>query len=112
MSVSGDFGEPPAGINLSDDQSGQIIGAVTTLMVLSSVFIVVRLFTRFFQKAGGLAADDYLIVVGWVRIILSVCPKIIIDFSSDIYYWYSGMLSVIDTLRMWQASLGHHSRRP
>lgn len=66
MSASGDFAGLPDGINLNDDQSGSIIGAVVTLMVLSIIFIVVRLFTRVYQKGGGLTADDYLICVGWV----------------------------------------------
>jgi hypothetical protein len=66
MSSSGVFGPAPAGTDLSENQDGQIFGAVVTLMVLATVFVTIRIFTRVFARNGGMAADDYLILVGWV----------------------------------------------
>ncbi|RDW82530.1 hypothetical protein BP6252_03642 [Coleophoma cylindrospora] len=66
MSASGDFGPAPEGLDLSENQNGQIFGDVVSLMVLATVFVVVRVFTRVFARTGGMAADDYLIIVGWL----------------------------------------------
>ena len=80
MSASGDFGDAPAGIDLTDDQSNSIIGAVTTLMVLATVFVLVRLSTRIWQKGGGWTADDFLIIIGWVCLATSSPSIQIIEF--------------------------------
>jgi hypothetical protein len=66
MSSSGLFGPAPVGVDLSENQNSEIIGAVVTLMVLSTLFIIIRIFTRIFARTGGMAIDDYLIIVGWV----------------------------------------------
>jgi hypothetical protein len=66
MSTTSIWGAVPDNVDLAENQKGEILGAVLTLMILSTLFIIVRLFTRIFQKGGGLSADDYLIVVGWV----------------------------------------------
>lgn len=66
MSSTGFFGPAPNGVDLSENQNGWIFGTVVTLMVLATLFVTMRLFTRIFAQTGGMAADDYLIIVGWV----------------------------------------------
>lgn len=65
MSASGDFGPAPAGIDLSENQDGDIFGPVVALMVVSSIFIITRFVTRILSRQGGVSLDDYLILVGW-----------------------------------------------
>ncbi|KAL3417920.1 pth11-like integral membrane protein [Phlyctema vagabunda] len=66
MSNSGVFGPTPEGIDLHQNQDREIFSDVLALMVLATLFVVVRIFTRIFARTGGMAADDYLIIVGWL----------------------------------------------
>lgn len=69
MSASGDFGPAPAGVDLGENQNGDIFGPVVALMVVSSIFIITRFVTRIVGRTGGVSLDDYLIVVGWVSLL-------------------------------------------
>ncbi|KAJ5162534.1 hypothetical protein N7492_007926 [Penicillium capsulatum] len=63
MSASGDFGPAPPGVDLSEDQNGQMIGGVVTLMVLGLLSVALRMYARLKTKMG-FAVDDYLIFAG------------------------------------------------
>lgn len=62
MSNSGAWGEALPGVNLAENQNGDIIGSVVGIMVLGLSSVVLRLFTRLINKGPGLAADDYVIL--------------------------------------------------
>lgn len=65
MSATGDFGPAPPGVDLSENQNGQMIGGVVTLMVLGALAVALRVYARFKSKID-FAADDYLIFVALV----------------------------------------------
>ena len=56
-------GQP--GFNLHADQQGRIVGSMVTLLILSTSFVMLRLLSRKFSKAG-VWLDDYLVVLALV----------------------------------------------
>ncbi|OCL10403.1 hypothetical protein AOQ84DRAFT_289378 [Glonium stellatum] len=66
MSASGAFGPAPPGIDLSQNQNGQIFGAVITLMVIGTIAVIMRFIARRTPNSMSLAVDDYLIVAALV----------------------------------------------
>jgi hypothetical protein len=64
MSASGVFGPAPPGIDLSKTQNSSIRSAVISLMVIGTVFVILRLVARTIQKGVSLAADDYCVALG------------------------------------------------
>lgn len=67
MSNSGAWGPAPAGVDLSENQNGDIIGSVVGIMVIGLASVILRLFTRLMKTGPGLAADDYVILFAAVR---------------------------------------------
>ncbi|KAH6713193.1 hypothetical protein BKA61DRAFT_675438 [Leptodontidium sp. MPI-SDFR-AT-0119] len=61
---SGVFGLTPDGIDLNETQSTAILSAVISLMVIATIFVVLRVVTRTIQKGTVLAVDDYCIEMG------------------------------------------------
>jgi hypothetical protein len=66
MPATGEFGPAPPGVDLSENQDVTTISAVTTLMVIGTVAVALRLLARVKAKDVGFAADDYLICAGLV----------------------------------------------
>lgn len=81
MSSTGVFGDPPAGMDLSENQDSAVINAVVTLMVIATVFVVLRIVARIIEKGEGLAFDDYLVMLGLVCLSIFYVPprKILIS---------------------------------
>lgn len=67
MSSSGVWGDAPPGVDLTENQNGDIIGSVVGIMVLGIAAVVLRMFTRLMKSGPGLAVDDYVIVFAAVR---------------------------------------------
>ena len=67
MSNSGAWGEAPPGVNLSENQNGDIIGSVVGIMVMGLASVILRVFTRLMKTGPGLASDDYVILFAAVR---------------------------------------------
>ncbi|KAH9218779.1 hypothetical protein DL95DRAFT_457982 [Leptodontidium sp. 2 PMI_412] len=61
---SGVFGLTPDGIDLNETQSTAILSAVISLMVIATIFVVLRVVTRTIQKGTVFAVDDYCIEMG------------------------------------------------
>ncbi|KAL1966347.1 hypothetical protein VTN77DRAFT_4489 [Rasamsonia byssochlamydoides] len=61
MSASGDFGPAPPGVDLAENQNAEILGAVTTLMIIGTGAVALRVLARMKTKNVGFAIDDYLI---------------------------------------------------
>jgi hypothetical protein len=87
MSVSGDFGPAPPGVNLAENQNGQIFGAVITLMVIGTVAVIMRFVARSTPNSISLASDDYLIVVALVGYIFIHKYKINTNNSTAFRIW-------------------------
>ncbi|KAK0109151.1 hypothetical protein ONS96_002976 [Cadophora gregata f. sp. sojae] len=64
MSNSGVFGPTPEGVDLLETQNAAISGAVISLMVIATIFVLLRVIARTMQKGITLAVDDYCIAVG------------------------------------------------
>ncbi|KAK4663762.1 uncharacterized protein QC763_503070 [Podospora pseudopauciseta] len=88
MSNSGAWGEAPPGVNLAENQNGDIIGSVVGIMVLGLSSVVLRLFTRLINKGPGLAADDYVILFAAVMGIgTAVCCLISVPWGGGKHLW-------------------------
>jgi hypothetical protein len=66
MSSSGVFGPTPPGVNLSETQNAAVVNAVVSLMIIGTIFVVLRVIARTMQKGMSLALDDYLVMLGLV----------------------------------------------
>lgn len=72
MSASGDWGPAPAGIDLTEDQDGEILRPVIALMTLGIIAVAIRLVAR--CKSGtGIAIDDCLIFLALVSHFTLLC---------------------------------------
>ncbi|KAK4195139.1 hypothetical protein QBC40DRAFT_289578 [Triangularia verruculosa] len=88
MSNSGAWGEAPPGVDLAENQNGDIIGSVVGIMVLGLASVVLRLFTRLMNKGPGLAADDYVILFAAVMGIgTAVCCLISVPWGGGKHLW-------------------------
>jgi hypothetical protein len=67
MSNSGAWGDAPPGVDLSENQNGDIIGSVVAIMVIGLASVILRLITRLMKTGPGLAMDDYVILFAAVR---------------------------------------------
>ena len=56
---------PPPGIDLNADQGPRLVGSMTTLIVLPTLFVIARLISRKVARAGYWW-DDLLVVVACV----------------------------------------------
>lgn len=75
MSVSGDFGPAPPGLDLSENQNGDMLGGVITLMVLGTLSVLLRIYARLVTKDFSFALDDYLIFAALVSVVLVCIPS-------------------------------------
>ncbi|OQE07721.1 hypothetical protein PENVUL_c012G04440 [Penicillium vulpinum] len=61
--ATGDFGPVPPGVDLAENQTGNLLGAVITVAVLATTAVILRLCAPMKKKeARKLAIDDYLII--------------------------------------------------
>ncbi|KAL4898334.1 hypothetical protein BDV59DRAFT_3196 [Aspergillus ambiguus] len=60
--ATGDFGPAPPGVDLSKNQTGNLLGAVVPVAVLGSIAVGLRILARLKTKDVRLAIDDYLIL--------------------------------------------------
>ncbi|KXX81290.1 hypothetical protein MMYC01_201937 [Madurella mycetomatis] len=88
MSSSGVWGDAPPGVDLTENQNGDIIGSVVGIMVLGIAAVVLRMFTRLMKSGPGLAIDDYVIVFAAVMGIgTAVCCLISIPWGGGKHLW-------------------------
>lgn len=105
MDSSEVFGPPPKGIDLAENQTGQIYGAVVTVLVLATAAVLVRIVARSKLKGiGGFAVDDVLILVALVRLPSAsfVCSAYA---SLDFHMGRRDMLFCQCRTRRWAASV-------
>ena len=61
----GDWGPAPPGVDLNENQDGEILRPVIALMTLGILAVGARLVARF-KAHAGIAIDDYLILASLV----------------------------------------------
>ncbi|KAJ5232039.1 hypothetical protein N7468_004995 [Penicillium chermesinum] len=59
------IGKPPAGADLDANQAPRNNGVLTTLVILATISIVIRLVARFKEPQRKLFLDDWFIIVAW-----------------------------------------------
>ncbi|KAH7174119.1 uncharacterized protein B0J16DRAFT_375044 [Fusarium flagelliforme] len=62
MSASGDWGPAPEGIDLTEQQDGEILRPVIALMTMGIMAVAIRFVARF-KSGTKIAIDDYLILL-------------------------------------------------
>ncbi|KAK0708700.1 hypothetical protein B0H67DRAFT_590951 [Lasiosphaeris hirsuta] len=99
MSNSGAWGPAPPGVDLVEDQSGDIIGTVVAIMIIGLAAVVLRLFTRSMKTGPGLAIDDYVIVFAAagkaMGVGTAVCCLISVPWGGGKYLWVTTYAFVI-----------------
>ncbi|CAF3501602.1 unnamed protein product [Fusarium graminearum] len=119
MSASGDWGPAPAGIDLTEDQDGEILRPVIALMTLGIIAVAIRLVAR--CKSGtGIAIDDCLIflalifALGTAALCITSIPfgggkhLWVVTFSEFTVLWklaYSFVLIYATTVTLTKASI-------
>jgi len=99
MSASGDFGPAPPGVNLTENQNGQIFGAVITLMVIGTVAVIMRFVARSTPNSISLASDDYLIVAALVGYIFILKDKFILIIA-QLFAYGTGICSLLSEYQL------------
>ncbi|KAJ5815873.1 hypothetical protein N7447_008106 [Penicillium robsamsonii] len=65
--ATGDFGPAPPGLDLTDNQTGSLLGAVIPVATLATIAVILRIIAPMKTKeARKLAIDDYLIIAGLI----------------------------------------------
>jgi hypothetical protein len=60
------FGDPPAGIDLSESRLGRNNAAVITTYILAAFAVLFRFYARFKVQHAKIAADDWMIFASLV----------------------------------------------
>lgn len=81
MSATGEFGPAPAGVDLGENQHVQMLGAVISLMVIGTLAVILRIYTRAKSSQTNFGLDDYLIFVSLVCFNLGKRPGNIADLA-------------------------------
>jgi hypothetical protein len=66
MLATGDFGPAPPGVNLADNQTSEMLGAVITLMIVGTLAVILRIYTRTSASQADFGIDDYLVFIALV----------------------------------------------
>jgi hypothetical protein len=68
MKATEGFGPAPPGIDLAENQQDRMLGAVITLMIIGTLAVLLRIFTRVKTSQTNLGLDDFLILVALVSL--------------------------------------------
>ncbi|KAF4463716.1 integral membrane pth11 [Fusarium albosuccineum] len=99
MSASGDWGPAPPGVDLSENQTGEILRSVIAFMVIGILAVSGRMFARYKTKAK-LARDDYLLLAALAFAIGTAVPCIIsIPYGGGKHLW---VLTFDDFTTLWK----------
>lgn len=86
--ATGAFGPAPPGVDLSQNQDGNLLGAVVPVAVCGTVAVGIRLMARSKSKDVKLAVDDYLILAALVRHALLCFFCTITDYhTTKLFSW-------------------------
>lgn len=68
MEATGDFGPVPPGIDLAVNHQTQMLGAVITLMIIGTLAVILRVYTRAKTSQTNFGLDDLLIFAALVSV--------------------------------------------
>ncbi|KAF4996086.1 hypothetical protein FDECE_12582 [Fusarium decemcellulare] len=99
MSASGDWGPAPPGVDLSENQTGEILRSVIAFMVIGILAVSGRMFARYKAKAK-LARDDYLLLAALAFAIgTAVLCIVSIPYGGGKHLW---VLTFDDFTTLWK----------
>lgn len=68
MEATGDFGPVPPGIDLAMNQQTQMLAAVISLMIIGTLAVILRVYTRAKTSQTNFGLDDFLILAALVSV--------------------------------------------
>jgi hypothetical protein len=86
MSASGDWGPAPEGIDLTEQQDGEILRPVIALITMGIMAVAIRFVARF-KSGTKIAIDDYLILVALVRSITLAQQTLLLNLCISLALW-------------------------
>lgn len=90
MKATGDFGPAPAGVDLAENQQPQMLGAVITLMIIGTLAVILRIYTRAKSSQTNFGLDDFLIFASLVSLYLEIPRFQLLTYFLVLClrYWY------------------------
>ncbi|KAH8804479.1 hypothetical protein F5884DRAFT_407489 [Xylogone sp. PMI_703] len=88
MSASGVFGPAPPGVDLSENRNASLRAAVITLMVIGTVFVVLRFIARSWQKGLSIEIDDIFCAIGLLFAHgTAICSLVSLKYGGAKHLW-------------------------
>ncbi|KAJ5342621.1 hypothetical protein N7541_011745 [Penicillium brevicompactum] len=105
MSATGDFGPAPAGVDLRENQQVQMLGAVISLMVIGTLAVILRIYTRAKSSQTNFGLDDYLIFASLCFAYgTAICVIISTNYKNG---WHQQTLTDSEFVSLWKLLFAH-----
>ncbi|KAJ5501054.1 hypothetical protein N7527_012175 [Penicillium freii] len=105
MEATGDFGPVPPGIDLAVNQQTQMLAAVITLMIIGTLAVILRVYTRAKTSQTNFGLDDFLILAAlWFAYGTGICVIISIKYKNG---WHQQALTDSEFVSLWKLLLAH-----
>ncbi|KAJ5437631.1 hypothetical protein N7445_006175 [Penicillium cf. griseofulvum] len=105
MKATGDFGPAPPGIDLAENQQAQMLGAVITLMIIGTLAVLLRVYTRAKTSQTQFGLDDFLIFAAlWFAYGTGICVIISIKYKNG---WHQQALTDSEFISLWKLLFAH-----
>ncbi|OQE81609.1 hypothetical protein PENNAL_c0040G02285 [Penicillium nalgiovense] len=103
---AGNFGPvPPGVIDLAENQQTQMLGAVITLMVVGTLAVLLRVYTRAKTSQTNFGLDDFLIFAAlWFAYGTGICVIISIKYKNG---WHQQALTDSEFVSLWKLLFAH-----
>ncbi|KAJ5519453.1 hypothetical protein N7453_001875 [Penicillium expansum] len=105
METTGDFGPVPPGIDLAENQQTQMLGAVITLMIIGTLAVLLRVYTRAKTSQTSFGLDDFLIFTALLFAYgTGICVIISIKYKNG---WHQQALTDSEFVSLWKLLFTH-----
>ncbi|KAJ5375790.1 hypothetical protein N7517_007796 [Penicillium concentricum] len=105
MKATGNFGPAPPGIDLAENQESQMLGAVITMMIIGSLAVLLRVYTRARTTQTHFGVDDFLIFAAlWFAYGTGICAIISIKYKNG---WHQQALTDSEFTSLWKLLFAH-----
>ncbi|KAJ5753401.1 uncharacterized protein N7511_007554 [Penicillium nucicola] len=105
MIATGNFGPAPPGIDISENQQARMLGAVVSLMIIGTLAVILRLYTRAKTSQTNFGLDDFLILVSLLFAYgTAACVIISLKYKNG---WHQQALTDSEFTVLWKLLLAH-----
>ncbi|KGO73924.1 hypothetical protein PITC_016800 [Penicillium italicum] len=105
MEATGDFGPVPPGIDLAENQQTQMLSAVITVMIIGTLAVLLRIYTRAKTSKTTFGLDDFLVFAALLFAYgTGICVIISIKFKNG---WHQQALTDSDFVSLWKLLFAH-----